>query len=340
MILFEQTVDELKKTAIGANSSTLAKINQIKKAIESKTPDDILLTLQKSEDLSQYFQYWQSRSCQDPSEIKATIQGHDRQIIHVLIDLHILKLISGEPSKIIWKDPNIVNPQGKLSVSTKKPDYNSQTKIALILGVSRQAVQKLCKGKFKPALNDKGKVNLWHPIVQQHKADLEAKKAAVSGPVPKPITKNESGNGYPSPLPQTNNGYSDFKTEISFSDIENLTVKQVVERYGGIQGFKNYVDSLKAISDWKNKEQKYRKDRKKLIEKNPVAMSIYSIINIGFKRILEYPETVTDQLTAIAKGKKKTARIDMVALQEQTLSKILKNVKAEALKSLNDAGKD
>jgi len=208
---------------------------------------------------------------------------------------------------------------------TKKPDYNSQSKTAIILGVSRQAVQKLCKGKFKPALNEKGKINLWHPIVQQHKEELEAKRTAVKAPTPGKPSKAK-------PSYQTSN--ENFNIEITFEEIENLTIKQVVERYGGIVGFKNYVDALAKMSDWKNKEQKYLTGRNKLIEKNPVAASLFSIINVAFKRILEYPETVTDQLIAIAQGNKKTARIDVIELQTQTLSKILKSVKREVVRDL------
>ena len=41
-----------------------------------------------------------------------------------------------------------------------------------------------------------------------------------------------------------------------------------------------------------------------------------------------------------ADKKKKTARIDAIALQEQALSKILKGVKREVVKGLDDAEKD
>ncbi len=221
-------------------------------------------------------------------------------------------------------------------MTTKKPDWNTQTKISIILGVSRQAIQKLCKGKFKPAVKD-GKVNLWHPIVQQHKAELESKRASKSGPKQKKETKSTKVTA----RTQTENGtVQEFQTEVSFDEIENLTIKQVVEKYGGILGFKNYVDVMDKMAAWKNREQKYQKDRKKLVELNPVAQSLFSIINIAFKRILEYPPTVTDQLFAMALSGKKTARIDALTLQEQTLSKILKSVKKEALKGIKDAEKD
>ncbi len=339
--LITQTIKELSETAKGANSSDLIKINRIKNAVENQNPDDILLILQKSGDLSQYFGYWNERSSQDPEEIKETFQNTDRPVVQILIDQHILKSIA-EPgkSKIVWINPNIVNPQKRKvipqSIENKKPDYNSQSKTAIILGVSRQAVQKLCKGKFLPAVGtegkDKGKVNLWHPIVQQHKAELESKKNPDTGPAPgKPVSK------IPKKATESN-GHN--ATEVTFEEIENLTIKEVVERYGGISGFKTYVEALEKISSWKGKEQKYLERRKQLVSINPVARSLYSLVDSGFRKVLEYPTTVTDQLTAIALSKKKTSRIDMIALQEQTLSDILKVIKHEVLKGLDDVGGD
>ncbi len=339
--LINNTVAELGELSTGANSATLQKINRIKKAIQSQDPDDILLILQKSGDLSPYFGYWNERSSQDPEKIKETFQNTDRPVVQILIDQHILKsIIDPGKSKIVWINPNIVNPQKRKvipqSIENKKPDYNSQSKTAIILGVSRQAVQKLCKGKFFPAVGtegrDKGKVNLWHPIVQQHKAEIESKKNPDTGPAPgKPVNKT--------PKKSTEaNGHNN--TEVTFEEIENLTIKEVVERYGGISGFKTYVEALEKISSWKGKEQKYLERRKQLVSINPVARSLYSLVDSGFRRVLEYPTTVTDQLTAIALSKKKTSRIDMIALQEEMLSRILKGVKKEVLKGLDDVGGD
>lgn len=208
----------------------------------------------------------------------------------------------------------------------KKPSWKGQSEIADILGVSRQAVQKLCKpgGKFEPALNDKRKINRWHPVIIQHKEDLDAKRktdpitAAVSEPKKKQ-TISINGDGH----------------EITVEEIENLTLKQIVERYGGISGFKIYAETLDKMATWKNREMKYQKDRNKLVEKDILGRSLFSIIDLAFKQIVsEYPGSITDQLIAIAKGDRETARIDVVALQEKALSRIMKGIKAEVVKGL------
>lgn len=212
----------------------------------------------------------------------------------------------------------------------KKPAWKSQTEIADVLGVSRQAVQKLCKGKFKLAVctegKEKGKINRWHPVIVQHKEELETKRAE-SGPKPtkskKPTDKKkDSGPHY-------------INTEVTIEDIEHMTIKEVVERYRGMVGFKNYMDSLAKMADWKVKEQKYLERRNQLVEKKGVADSLFSVLDMCLRWIVgEYPVAVTDRLIAIALSKRKTARIEMIALQEKELSKRVKGTKDELVRDL------
>ena len=316
-----------------ASISELAKIVKIKKALKGKNPDLILLELQKEGSLSKYFNYWAARSSEQEDDIKKTINDANKPIIEILIDLHILILGHGGSSKIVWKNPNIINPQpGKpQTIGNKQPSWKNQSEIADILGVTRQAIQKLCRkgGKFEPALNDKKKINRWHPIIVQHKADLDERNAAKgiipqAGKVEKQAVKKTATH---------------INTEVTFQEIEDLTVKEVVERYGGMIGFKNFVDALKSMSDWKAKETKYQEIRGKLVSINPVADSLFSILNTCLRWIVgEYPVSITDRLIAIAKSDRDTARIEIIELQEEELSKRIKETKEDVTRKLRDGG--
>lgn len=216
----------------------------------------------------------------------------------------------------------------------KRPDYISQSKLADILGVSRQAVQKLCKSgaKFEPALNDKRKINRWHPVIVQHKADLDAKKTTTADPI-QPTNGEKKPNVIP---PQVKNS---FNMNITYDDVKHLTIKQVVETYGGIQGFKNYMDTMVKMQDFKAKEMKYRQGRNELIEKEPTAKALFAIVNLMLSRIVnEHPTSIIDQIFAIAKGGKDTARIDAINLMRDTLSKIIKDAKKELTRDLGKLG--
>jgi hypothetical protein len=214
----------------------------------------------------------------------------------------------------------------------KRPDYISQTKLADILGVSRQAVQKLCKpgGKYEPALNDKRKINRNHPIVDQHIKEKREERSTGNDPIQKP----EPGEKKPPSIipPQVKN---QFNLNVTYEDLKHLTLKEFVEDYGGIPGFKGYVDSLVKMTDWKTREDKYRKNRNELIEKEPTAKALFAIINLAFSRLVnEHPVSIADQIIAIVKSEKETARMDVIELMRSTLSKIIKDAKKELVRDL------
>jgi len=329
--------DELIKTADGIDRG---KLMRIRKAIKSKNPDLILLELQKEGALSKYYTYWAYQSPRKEEDIKSTYQDANRPAIEVLIDQHVLISMNGGSSKIVWKNPNIINPQAgsqhkPVSIGKKQPDYNNQAKTARMLGVTKQAVQKQCRegGKVShDAINEKGKINWWHPSVQAWKKERE-EEAAAKG---QPVEQIKSGNPTAKKL---NEGSRHINTEVTFQEIEDLTIKEVVERYGGMIGFKNFVDALKSMSDWKAKETKYQEIRGKLVSINPVADSLFSILNTCLRWIVgEYPVAITDRLIAIAKSDRDTARIEIIELQEEELSKRIKETKEDVTRKLRDGG--
>lgn len=210
----------------------------------------------------------------------------------------------------------------------KKPAWKSQSEIADICGVSKQAIQKQCRTKFKDALNDKGELNRWHPAVIAYKELQDEKKRQAVDPLVNQKKTKESPQIKSIPI----NGSGE---EIPIDEISNLTLKQIVDKWGGISGFRPYVDAMAKMTEWKIKDQKYRADRNELIEKVPTAQALFSIINMGFSRIVnDYPQFITDRLIAIARSSKNTARIDIIELQQQALSEILKTVKKELVADL------
>lgn len=210
----------------------------------------------------------------------------------------------------------------------KKPAWKSQSEIADICGVSKQAIQKQCRTKFKDALNEKGEINRWHTAVIAYKELQDEKRKQAVDPLVKPQKSKEAPQIKSIPI----NGSGE---EISLDEISNLTLKQIVDKWGGIAGFRPYVDAMAKMTDWKIKDQKYRADRKELIEKEPTAAALFSIINVMLTRIVnDYPNIITDRLIAKARSSKKNARIEVVELQQQTLSEIIKAAKKELVAEL------
>ena len=137
--LIDNHLSDLNELIKTANTSDSAKLMKIEKAVKGKNPDLILIELQKEGALSKYFSCWAYKSSQQEEDIKSTYQDANRPIIEVLIDQHVLISMNGGSSKVVWKDPNIINPQvgakhKPVSIGKKQPDYNSQTKTVRLLG--------------------------------------------------------------------------------------------------------------------------------------------------------------------------------------------------------------
>ena len=91
--LIYKTIAELNQLSKKANSTELAKINKLKTAITKKSPDNVLIELQKSDNLNKHFNYWIKQCRLKPEKITEKLKNKDRQIIEILIDMHILNEI-------------------------------------------------------------------------------------------------------------------------------------------------------------------------------------------------------------------------------------------------------
>ena len=244
--------------------------------------------------------------------------------------------------------------------SENKPDTKNeqylvtQRALAGMLKVSPQAVNKLCRVKFQPAFVGR-KLDANHPVIREHFDEKGAVIAAMAAPEPKkekPKKKNSKPRApnkptcfsLPSeaPEPAENTGQPPVivtpTQRISFEEIENLTVCEVVERHGTIAGFKLYVDTLRITADWKNKELKYITDRGKLVEFNPLADSLFALVNLAFKRVVgEFPGSVAPQLKAIVLSSQEDSIVKMRELMEKELSQIIKSCKTKIIRDIKKA---
>ena len=123
-------------------------------------------------------------------------------------------------------------------------------------------------------------------------------------------------------------------------DLEDLTVREVVMRYGSVDGFKRFVESLKNIAEYKHREIRVRQQRNELIERDKVAGVIFPMIDVAFSRLVsDVPDTLAKLVIArVESGGPETAT-DVVQLIRDANSQVLKNVKhnASKLEVLSDA---
>ena len=226
------------------------------------------------------------------------------------------------------------------------PELLTQKELSEQLGVSRPLISQLSKTKFKDAVIGK-MFDPTHPVILEYIETRKTQKLAVSMSVTGLTAKAKK-----KPAKKTKPRKTNKATAIppisainppTFEEIEALTVREVVERYGSMLGFKVYLDSLRNIADWKNKELKYLESRGKLVSKAVLGDVLFALVNSAFKRIVgEFPGAVSPQLKAKVLANEDTCILEMKALMEKELSKILKDVKTRVSKDLKkgyDRGK-
>lgn len=232
---------------------------------------------------------------------------------------------------------------------SKEPAYFSQAAVARALKVSRNAVNKKREiEEFKPAFNEFGKININHPRIILWAEELGVKNLNIQGPIKteKPQKQKDSGNvkneptkkkehkgGVPivtAPI-ETSNIISG---DITYEDIAQMTIREVAETFGSLPGFQHFVNAQAKMMDWQEKESKFMKNRSQLVSINHYK-TVFSMIDLAFRNILESPERWADQTIAIARSGKSESRIQIIDMHKETLSRILKSVKEEVLKTLD-----
>ena len=77
------------------------------------------------------------------------------------------------------------------------------------------------------------------------------------------------------------------------------------------------------------------RDRGKLVEIDPLASSLFALVDLSFKRVVgEFPGSVSPQLKAIVQSKSDDDIIRMTSLMEKTLSQIIKDCKSKIIQDL------
>lgn len=213
----------------------------------------------------------------------------------------------------------------------------SQSELARWGNVSRNTVNKATKpgGVLYDTVVEK-KIDVDHPLALQWLRDHGVVELPAVGKQPAPKRERPKA-------PATAAKADDAPTEAlpyDLEDLENLTVREVVFRYGSVDGFKRFVDSLKNIAEYKHRELRVRTQRGELIERSAVAGVIFPMIDVAFARLVsDVPESVSKQVIARVEAGGPDTNADVVQLIRDANSRVLKNVKQSTsrLEILKDA---
>ena len=127
--------------------------------------------------------------------------------------------------------------------------------------------------------------------------------------------------------------------EDKIEDFEDLTLRQIVMRYGSFEGFNRYIQSIKTIAEYKNRELRNQTQRKEVVERERVATLVFSIIDIAFSRLVsDVPNAVSKLVIARCDSGGTDTPADVERIIREANSRVLKNLKEhiETMELLKD----
>ena len=214
----------------------------------------------------------------------------------------------------------------------------SKAALSRLAGVSRMAVTKAAKGALADAVVGK-KMNVQHPLViewlsskdvvappaAKKKSKKKSKKKTAAKSKPKPAAT-------PKPKPTANQvpitvgGYN-------IEGLEDLTLREIVMRYGSIDGFKRYVESLKSISDFNLRDMKMKVHRGELIQRDLVVGTLIPLIDVAYQRLVsDFPAATIQQLHARFESGGEDCIVDSEKILRDAVGRVLKNTKSSIMK--------
>jgi len=117
-------------------------------------------------------------------------------------------------------------------------------------------------------------------------------------------------------------------------DLEHLTLREIIDRYGSIDGFKRFVESERIMLDNGIKEQKLNKARGDLIELVLVKRVVIDSYDLAFNMLVsDIPSRITQQIIATVTMGGSDVVPDIERIYRDSISTVLKNLKTKISKS-------
>ena len=189
--------------------------------------------------------------------------------------------------------------------SDHRPTPISKADLARRAGRSRSTVSGLCSGRLAPAMLPGGRVDAGHPAVVEWASQVVGIDPAVltgtiaSQPKPAPKAKappeasaNAPKKAGPSAREQSRPSQPRPEPKIApaagldAEELLDLTLREVTDRYGSIQGFEDAVDIRKKLAEIVKLETKNEQIDGRLISRELVRTHVVGLIDEVCRRLL------------------------------------------------------
>jgi hypothetical protein len=129
------------------------------------------------------------------------------------------------------------------------------------------------------------------------------------------------------------------KAAQSPAELLNLTLREIVTKYGGIYNLGQHAKILRELTTTEEKNQKMAERGRRLIDKDFVTFHVFQFINILMKQLLDYPDSAVDNLISKVMSDGPDARDFVIAFLRDGLTRIISGSKERIineLKTLHD----
>jgi len=190
---------------------------------------------------------------------------------------------------------------------TKPQKLLTHAAFSKLAGVSKQAVSKaVLEGRLKEAkVNDR--IDSMHPdavaYVKRRRAGSKRRR-----PDPKPVSSSatdthadggttSSANGAPAAASLVTD------TGLDISRYADMTLRELVDRFGSVRALKDWLEALKKIEDIREKRLNNEEVQKQLISRELVKTHVFGFLDAGNRRLLgDTPKTIARRLYALARS--------------------------------------
>jgi hypothetical protein len=207
--------------------------------------------------------------------------------------------------------------------------------------VSRMAATKIAAGQLADAVVD-GKIDANHPLVREWLAlhgchELPPTSTPQHAKAAEPTAKPSRRPAAKPKAAEQPSAVATLPTQISgyaIEELEHLTVREVVMRYGSLDGFKRFVDSLKGIAEYKFRELKIQQQRGELVDRDRVAGTVFPLLDLAFARLVsDVPDALAHMIVARVESGGAETVMDVQKLIRDANSRVLKDAKASLNKT-------
>lgn len=221
----------------------------------------------------------------------------------------------------------------------------TQAEFARMADVSAMAISKLVKRKSL-VLNSANRLDVDNPV---NRAYLDSHRQKIREAVSLKAVAEEakaSSNVRTSPKGNTasaeqkrvawqkiNEEYALQQVKTTPHDLLSLPVGELVRKYESVDGLEKYVKILRDLTTADEKSQRMQERRSVLIPRDFVMQKIFGFLSSLSNRLLDIPESVSDQTCAVVKASDNPRRA-VIDLLGDVISRAIEGAKEQLEKEL------